>query len=182
MKTLVGLLCVALAPVAAQAAAPAGSSAVLTPIHQFIDNFNKGDAKTAAATHADDATIQDEVPPHVWRGPGAFQAWAADLDKASKAAGQTDESVTLGKPVRADVNGDVAYVVIPAQFKYRQHGKRMVEPAQMVFSLRQEASAWKIAAWAWTGGTPHAVVPKPAAPAATAAAPTAPIPAPMLSH
>jgi hypothetical protein len=36
-------------------------------------------------------------------------------------------------------------------YSYRQHGKPMAEPAQMTFALRDEASGWKIAAWAFAG-------------------------------
>jgi len=115
-----------MAATTAQAAEP--KSAVLAPIHQFRDSFNKGDVAAAKATHAADPSILDEVPPHLWRGSGAFDAWAADLGKASKAAGMTDESVTVGKPLRVDVDGDAAYVVMPAAFNYRQKGKRMTEP------------------------------------------------------
>ncbi|WP_331541369.1 nuclear transport factor 2 family protein [Phenylobacterium sp.] len=167
-----GVLCLAMAGAAtARAAEP--NSAVLTPIHQFIGSFNKGDLATARATHAADASIQDEVPPHVWRGPGAFDAWAADLGKASKAAGMTDESVALGKPLRIEVDGDAAYVVAATAFNYRQHGRRMTEAARMVFSLHQEPAGWKISAWAWAGEAPHPAAAHRAGAAAPPAAPAA---------
>jgi ketosteroid isomerase-like protein len=137
----------------AQAAAPAGPTA---PIHQFIDSFNKGDVKAAEAAHTADAVMIDEVPPHVWRGPKAFQDWAAALDKDAKAKGQTDEKVTLGQTVRSQVDGDTAYVVIRATFTYNEKGKPMSEPAQMAFALHKVAGAWKISGWAWTGTVPHA--------------------------
>jgi hypothetical protein len=169
---LAGVLCLAMAATAtAQAAEP--NSAVLAPIHRFMESFNKGDLVAAKATHAADASIQDEVPPYVWRGPGAFDAWAADLEKASKAAGMTDESVALGKPLRIEVNGDAAYVVVPTVFSFREHGKRMTEPARMTLSLHKEAAAWKISAWAWAGSTPRPVVaahPKATAPPPASAA------------
>ena len=45
-------------------AAQGDKSAVMAPVHQFVDAFNKGDAKTAAALCATEASIIDEFPPH----------------------------------------------------------------------------------------------------------------------
>jgi ketosteroid isomerase-like protein len=142
------------------AAAPPASEPVAA-LHQFIDSFNKGDLKAAAAAHAPDAVIIDEFPPHVWRGPNAFQAWAASLDKAAKAAGDTDEKVSLGAPTRSEVNGDVAYVIVPATYTYKEKGKPMREPAQFAAALRKEGGAWKLTGWAWTGTVPRAAAAKP---------------------
>ena len=43
----------------------AADAQLMAPIHQFIDDFNKGDVKGAAAAHLADASIIDEVPPHL---------------------------------------------------------------------------------------------------------------------
>jgi len=146
---------------AASARAPA--SGPVAAVHQFIDNFNKGDVKAAEAAHAPDAVIIDEFPPHVWRGPRAFQAWAADLDKTSKAAGDTEQRVTLGQPVRSEITGDTAYVVVPATYSYKAKGKPTVERARMAVALRKDGAAWKITGWGWAGAPP-----RPAPAAATA--------------
>jgi ketosteroid isomerase-like protein len=145
----------------ASAAPPAAGP--VAALHQFIDSFNKGDLKAAEAAHAADAVIIDEVPPHIWRGPNAVQAWAADLGKAAKAAGDTEQKVTLGAPVRTDVNGDTAYAVVPATYTYKENGKPMREPAQFAVALRKDGGAWKLAGWAWAGTKPR--------PAAAAAKP-----------
>jgi ketosteroid isomerase-like protein len=140
---------------------------------RFIDSFNKGDVKTAEATHTADVVIIDEVPPHRWIGPGAFQAWAGDLEKDGKANGMTNERVTLGKPNRVQVDGDTAYVVVPATFLYKKHGKPMKETAHFAVSLIDGADGWKINGWAWAGTIPQAAVAKPAAPAPAATPPAA---------
>lgn len=172
MRAIATALCLVLAPTAAAHAASApGPTATVS---QFVNSFNKGDVKAAEATHAADAVIIDEVAPHRWIGPDAVQAWAADLDKDAKAKGQTNQHVGLGKPNRVLVNGDNAYVVVPAVYSYKEHGKPMTESAHMVFSLAKAADGWKISGWTWAGTTPHAVVAKPAAPAAPAAPPAAP--------
>ena len=138
-----------MAPVGAAVAAPA-DEAVAT-VHRFFDAFDAGDIKTAAATHEPDATIVDEVPPHLWH---SFQGWLGDLVKDMQAGGLSDAGVTLGKTVRADVDGDMAYVVTEAVFHSKDHGKPTAEPAHVVVTLKHEADGWKIAAWAWSGGVP----------------------------
>ena len=105
------------------AAAPAD---VTAPIRQFIDGFNSGDTKTAFEAYAEgDITIIDEFAPHVWMGPHAAQDWAADFDKNAKATGVTDAKVTYGAATRTEIEGDVAYVVMPTGFVYKLKGKAM---------------------------------------------------------
>ena len=147
---LAAALCLAAMPIAPAVAAPADDAAAT--VHKFFDAFDAGDIKTAAATHEPDAVIIDEVPPHLWR---SFQGWAGDLMKDMQAGGLTDAKVTLGRTVRAQVDGDTAYVVTEATFLYKEHGKPVAEPAQVVATLKHEADGWKIAGWAWSGGLPH---------------------------
>ena len=136
-----------LAPGAAFAADPA----VMAPITQFMAAFNKGDMKTAEATHTADVVILDEPPPFVWKGPGAFQAWLGDLDRDGKVLGQTEQSVTLSAPVREEIIGDNAYVIVPATYAFKVKGVAMHEPSRMTFALKKTAAGWKISAWTWTG-------------------------------
>ena len=153
MKHYPLILLVLAAPTAGFAAN--SSSAVMAPIHQFIDNFNKGDGKAASAAYVSDPVIVDEVSPYVWRGPGAFAAWGAAIQNDAKSHGQSENGVTLGAPQRSDVSGGHAYVVLPATYHWRERGKLMAEPAHMTFALVNGAGGWKIASWSWAGGTPH---------------------------
>lgn len=153
----------------------------MSAVNQFIDDFNKGDTAGAKAAHVASPSIIDEVAPHNWTGPGAFDAWAKALQADAAKNGDTDEKVTLGKPTRNQIDGDTAYVVVRATFTYTEKGKAMVEPASMTYALRKQAGGWKIAAWSWNGGTPHAApVAKPmtAAPMAKPAAPAKAAPKP----
>jgi len=154
MKTaLIGILCAGLLSTAS--AAGAANAELAAPIHQFIEAFNKGDGKTAGATHlASGVTIIDEVPPYIWQGPKAFDAWAGDLTKNDAAAGITEEKVTLGAVTREVVSPDAAYVIVAATYTFKQKGVAMREPAQMTFALKKESGAWKIAGWTWTGPDP----------------------------
>jgi ketosteroid isomerase-like protein len=141
--------------------APAGAQApdpqLIAPIQKFIDSFNKGDIAGASATHAAgaDLTIIDEVPPFMWRGPKAFQAWSTALDSVSKQAGITDQMVTISAPTRTESNGDTAYVIVPAVYTYKEKGVAMREAAQMTFVLKKGAGGWLIHGWTWTGPKPQ---------------------------
>jgi hypothetical protein len=154
-SAILSLACVA--AFSATAAMAAGNAALEAPIHQFIDDFNKGDAAGAAATHLPSVSIVDEVPPHLWVGPKAFATWAADLAKNDMAHGITKEAVELGAVKREVVEGKSAYVVMAATYTFEQNGKAMHEPAQMTFAMKKVADGWKIAGWTWTGPNPTPV-------------------------
>lgn len=126
------------------------------PITKFIDAFNNGDMAAAAATHASDAdlVIIDEVPPFAWRGAEAFKTWAAALDAASKKLGLTNQKVTLSTATRAEVNGNDAYVVVPAVYSFTEKGVAKRENAHMTFVLKKGSSGWLIHGWTWNGPTP----------------------------
>ena len=136
---------------AAPGFAQAADSEVTEPVRQFVAAFNVGDLKAAEATHAADAIIIDELPPFIWRGPGAFQAWLVDLDRDDKARGRTDAHVTLGAPRREEVAGEAAYVIVPIDLAFKERGVALHEPSQMTLSLRKTAAGWKITSWTWTG-------------------------------
>jgi len=148
-----------LAAVAASLLTATSAWAGATPeatIHQFIDAFDKGDAAGAAATHAADVSIIDEMAPHIWSGSGAFQAWAGAVMADAKANGESGNAVTLGDVIRSQDDGDTAYVTINATYSYTQKGAAIAEPAQMAFALRKTSGDWKITAWAWSGTVPKA--------------------------
>lgn len=152
-SAILGAMC--LATLSMASAAAAADPQLAAPIHQFIDAFNKGDGKTAGATHlAAGVSIIDEVPPYLWEGPKAFETWAADLAKNDAAAGITEEKVTLGAVTREVASPDTAYVIVAATYTFRQKGVAMREPAYMTFALKKDSGAWKIAGWTWTGPDP----------------------------
>jgi hypothetical protein len=109
------------------------------------------------ATHAagPELTIIDEVPPFIWRGAKAFQAWSTTLESVSKQAGITDQKVTISAPTRTESSGDSAYVIVPAVYTYKEKGVDMREAAQMTFALKKGASGWLIHGWTWTGPKPQ---------------------------
>lgn len=139
-------LLIAFASVRPGVAANAGAMATF---NQFIDGFNKGDAKTAVAACASPASVIDEFPPHHWQGATACADWFRAFDAVAKGAGITNATVTLGKPWHVDVSGDVAYIVAPATYAYKVRGKPASESGIFTLSLTRGAAGWRITAWAW---------------------------------
>ena len=123
---------------------------VMATVHQFVDGVNKGHAQTAVAACASPASVIDDIPPHEWQGPTACADWASAFAAANKKNAITDGIVTLGTPRHVDVTGDRAYVVVPANFNYKQHGKPVAEIGSIfTVALKKSATGWRITGWAW---------------------------------
>jgi len=153
-KVLIALLALLLS---APALIAAGGEDVSAPVRQFIDGFNTGNVQSAFAAYATGSiTIVDEFAPHIWTGPDAAHQWADAYDKHAQATGVTDGKVTYGKPTRMEVDGDLAYVILPTVYLYKEHGKPLREEGRMTVVLNREAGAWKIRSWTWSGVKPHA--------------------------
>lgn len=127
------------------------SPAVMATIHQFIDAFNRNDSAAAATTCAPQASIIDDFAPHEWQGPNACRDWWSALAANDRAAGDTWGRVTLGAPWHFSVTGNRAYVVLPATFVYKEHGKT-ISQLNSIFTvaLRKYDSGWRITGWAWS--------------------------------
>ena len=138
---------------AVSTAAAQDKTAAVAPIRQFVDAFNKGDAKALAATCADQTSIIDEFPPHEWHGANACAKWMTDYVADAKKNGMTEGKVTMGNPRHADVNGDRAYVVVPTTFSFKLNGKPTKEEgSSLTVALQKGAGGWRITAWTWTKG------------------------------
>jgi hypothetical protein len=126
-------------------------SAVMATVRQFVDGFNRGDAKAELATCDAQASIIDDFGPHEWQGPTACADWAAAYAADAQKEGTTDGIVTLGKPWYVSVTGSRAYVVLPATFSWKDHGKPVTE-GNSVFTvaLRRSSAGWRITGWAWS--------------------------------
>src|SRR3954471_6804197 len=125
---------IALAALVGASAAHADTG-VDTTIRQFGEAFNKGDVRAAKALHVAKPVIIDEIGPHLWTGPKAFDGWLADLAKSEAAEGKTEGQVALSAPTREVVSGNRAYVIVPSTYSFKQKGKSLRETAQMTFAL-----------------------------------------------
>jgi ketosteroid isomerase-like protein len=131
-------------------AAATDKTDVVATVRKFVDSFHKGDMNALTATCADQASIIDEFPPYEWHGAGACAKWTDDYAADAKKNGITDGSVTLGVPLHVDVTADRAYVVVPANYKYKQNGKAVPETGStLTIALQKSGAAWRMTGWAW---------------------------------
>ncbi|HEY2822459.1 MAG TPA: nuclear transport factor 2 family protein [Candidatus Acidoferrum sp.] len=152
-QAIVALLALVLC---APAVIPATGDDASAPLRQFIDGFNSGNVQSAFAAYSSGPiTIIDEFAPHIWTGPNAAHDWADAYDKHAQVTGVTDGKVTYGKPTRTELTADVAYVVMPTVYVYKENGKPLKEEGQMTAVLNRESGTWKIRAWTWSGVKPH---------------------------
>src|ERR1700749_439486 len=134
-KATLALFAIVLLTSTALAAAPN----VMAPIRQFVDGFNTGDTHSLFAAYEDgDITIIDEFSPHRWTGPNAAKEWAADYEKHAAATGVTEGIVKYIAPTRTEIEDDLAYVIIPTVYLYKQNGKPYAEEGNATFVLHAE--------------------------------------------
>jgi ketosteroid isomerase-like protein len=144
------MLAIGAAAVMAATATASDQTDVMATIDRFVVAFNKGDSAAAVAECTDQAAIIDEFAPHEWHGAGACGAWLAAWGADAQQKGITDAIVTLGKPWHVDVTGDRAYVVVPANYIWKQKGKPMKETNSILaVSLQKGAAGWKMTGWSW---------------------------------
>jgi hypothetical protein len=137
--------------VATKSAAASDDKDVMAAVFQWVDGFNKGDMKTALGACARETSIIDNIPPHEWHGPGACAKWAADFGAYAQKNGVTDWAVALGRPRHIAITQDRAYVVVPATYTGKEHGKPVTESASIwTLALQNEKAGWHITGWAWT--------------------------------
>jgi ketosteroid isomerase-like protein len=151
-KTVALIVFVAVLEMAAAAATLAASEqgAVMATVRQFVNGFNAGSIKTMTLACASPASIVDDLPPHEWQGPTACADWAKTYAAYAARYGISDSIVTLGRPWHVDITGDRAYVVVPAAYTYRQHGRRLSQSGSVyTLALRKVGPRWLITGWAW---------------------------------
>ena len=145
LRAFVSALAIAAFTLGATPVSPMGA------VKQFVDDFNTGNVKAALALCAAPGGIIDEFPPHQWP---SCSAWADSYGAFIKQDGDTDPIVTIGTPSHVDVTGNVAYVVVPATYAYKHHGKPVTESgATLTIVMSKTAAGWRINSWAWASGT-----------------------------
>lgn len=137
---------------AALAATPALASDtadIAATVNKYNDSFNKGDTATFASLCSAQTIIIDDFAPHAWQGANACMDWANALMANDKAAGITNEKVTLGKTWHVSATGDRGYAVYTTTYTYKLKGKPTTEHGVWTFALHKQAQGWRIAGWAW---------------------------------
>lgn len=154
MRALVFSLAALLAaiPATSGAATQSGTSgaAAVAAVRQFIDGLNNGDVKSTLAACAPETIIIDEFPPHHWQGRDACSQWLNAFAAYDKAQGISGDFVSLGAPKVTSVTGNYAYVVFPSTYRYKRHGKPVLEDAAtLTAALEKMGGVWRITGWAW---------------------------------
>jgi hypothetical protein len=73
-----------------------------------------------------------------------------DYDADAKKNGITDGIVVLENPRHIDITAEHAYVVVPANYTYKQRGKLVQETASIfTLALQKFDAGWRITGWAW---------------------------------
>jgi len=125
-------------------------SDVLAVVHQWVDSYNKGDTKAAAATCADEAVIIDDFPPYEWHGPGACGAWIESFNALAKQSNFTFDHAEITKVRHVEITGDAAYV--PTLLIVAMKNKDGVVEANKgtwALVLKKSSGAWRITGWSW---------------------------------
>jgi hypothetical protein len=128
----------------------------VTAVRQYIDAFNKGDVKAMAACFAVSGSILDGLAPHVWHGPAACQDWYRDVLVAAEHEGATDNLVTIALRCTPTLPARVRMWWFPQPWRSKYTASRLRNRVRSLRSLRQHDDGWRIAARAWTKGTPIA--------------------------
>ncbi len=124
---------------------------MMAPVHQFFDSLNKGDMDGAMKACSSNTAITDEFSPFLWQGATACKDWFSDFGVFSKKNNLTFEKVALGKSTQSFVDGDHAYVVMPATFAFKIGDKHQVEKgAKITAALTKGTDGWAVTAWTWT--------------------------------
>ena len=139
--------------VAAGPSLASDQTAVMLPVHQFVDIFNMGDAMTAPEGCASATSIIDDFPPHEWHGEGACQRWMDSYRVFAKDNGIDEMIMTLGNPRHVDITADRAYVVVPVDYTLRKGGKLSKKTGSILtFALKRDGNVWRVASWSWADG------------------------------
>lgn len=125
--------------------------ALMQPIRQYVEGFNVGDVNRAFAACTDPMIIMDEIPPFAWSGEGAAQRWVTDFVAHAAAKQITSGIVTLGEPRHVEIAGDRAYVVVPADYDFKQGGEPVAKTnCWLTVSLLLTSAGWRITGWTWS--------------------------------
>ncbi len=125
----------------------------LCAVLQYIAAFNHEDAAAMVALCDNPMQILDGMPPHVWQGPTAAADWWHDVTVEGARLGAGEYRISFGEPRHVDINGDHAYVVLPASMTLRLKGTAVRQTGSVyTVALRRTGGRWLLTAWSWAKG------------------------------
>ena len=122
---------------------------VMAVVQRWTDAFNRHSFKTDTAPCSEDAVVIDDLPPHVWQGPGACSKWFMAFEAWASNAEVGNAAIALGDIRHLDFDGDFAYLVAPVTLSYIKAGKPVSFLGTLTMTLRKQGSGWRITGVAW---------------------------------
>ena len=130
-------------------AAASDNADVLAIIQRWTDAFREHSFNTDSAPCAEDAVVIDDLPPHVWQGPGACSRWFKAFEAWASHAGVTNAVINFGGTRHLDCDAGFAYLVAPVTLSYIKAGKPVNFPGMITMTLRKRELGWRISGVAW---------------------------------
>lgn len=111
----------------------------------FIAAIDRGDSAAAERICDDRATLIDDFPPFVWRGPRACADAMRDFAALAHALHLTGFHVARrGAAFDRTANASEAYLCIPVRERYKLAGAEMAETNVWAIALRRVNGIWRI--------------------------------------
>jgi ketosteroid isomerase-like protein len=130
-------------------AAAADNTDVIAVVHRWTDAFSRRSFNTDIAPCAEDAVVIDDLPPHVWQGPGACSKWFKAFEAWASKARVTNAVITMGEIRHLDLDGGFAYLVAPVTLTYMKAGNPANLLGMITITLRKRESGWRLSGVAW---------------------------------
>jgi hypothetical protein len=144
------LLCVAAMPIAPALASD--DSEIISRMQQTIDAGNKNDNAALIGNFMSSITIVDDLAPYAFEGDAAqaISSWYKAYGADSERNGVTDFSMKLLEAKHLHVEGDQAYIAVPAIYSFKEHGKPGRTTGVITATLEKINNKWLIKTWSWT--------------------------------
>jgi ketosteroid isomerase-like protein len=123
--------------------------ALQATLDAFVAADNAGNRAGVVAVFTPDALVVDEFAPYRFPAPGAAAAWYKSAGVDSTANDYENGVGTFSVPSYAAVDGDRAWLTVPALYSYVKHGVPTVEHGAVAVSALHTASGWKLTTMAW---------------------------------
>lgn len=130
-------------------------SDVMAVVNGAVAAFNKGDEKKWESYGTSPGFIISDVPPYQYQGPTAPSDWWSSATAYNKKGGVTGMAVSLGTAWVLTVTGSRAYAAFPATLTFKEKGKMMKVPGNVLtIVLQKTAAGWRIASWSFSERQP----------------------------
>jgi hypothetical protein len=149
-RTLLGILAAAATVSLPSNSALASDEADVTLIaHEWADTFGNGGFSKSNSPCTEDAVVIDDLPPHVWQGPGACSKWYKAFLAWAARADVTHATITLGATSHLEINSGYTYLVAPVSLSFLKGSKPGKDLGIVTMSLRKADTGWRISGLSW---------------------------------